>query len=202
MRHWIIAALVCCWATAAHATVENQGTQSWLTWSATSVVTDAAPAAINKLFVRYTNTVPLRLKGGEVDITWEPDSDGLGCFDHIGTVYKTSSGTTCTYLNRGSAVPVIVADDVSHFHVAWANTTMLTSCTAGTAIEIDFETDKCADPRGCFRLNYANILGILSYDTAIAGPVVTMSGGGSHSCGLPTPAEPATWGTVKALYTR
>src|SRR5438093_6407513 len=83
----------------------NAGGEAYLSRSPTSQVTDTAPAAVNNLYVRVDKITQFKL--AEIDITWEPAGNGTGCLDHINTVYKTSSGTTCTYLNRGSAVPVI-----------------------------------------------------------------------------------------------
>lgn len=165
----------------------NAGANAYLTWNATDRnVTDTSPAAANNLYVyieRGTNK--LQFKGGEVDLTWDPASDGLGCFDHIGTTYKTSSGTTCTYLNRGSAVPVATVDDEHHFHVAWANTSSLTSCSAGAIIQIQFETDGCADATGCFTLNSCLLLDSSNNQdqATVVGSHATVLGGGTHCNG-------------------
>ncbi len=159
----------------------NAGANAYLTWSATNkLVTDTTPAATNNLYVEIDRTGGLTFKGGELDLTWNPASDGNGCFDHIGTNYKTSSGTTCTYLNRGSTVP-IVTEDVAHLHIAWANTSSSTGCTSGNAIQIQFETDGCANAQGCFTMNY---MGLLDSGNAqdvcnILGKTATVSGGTS-----------------------
>jgi hypothetical protein len=166
-------------------------------------VTDTNAAATNNLYVRYVAAIgqTLAFKGAEIDLIWNPPGDGGGCFDHIGTNYKTSSGTTCTYLNRGTAVPVVTADDPNHLHVAWANNSCLTGCTAGAGIQVQFETDACGDPTGCFALTQALLLDCSSViDVAlIAGPIATVGGGGTHMCGV-TATEPSTWGHIKALY--
>ena len=185
----------------------NSGAQAWLSWSATTQVTDtpATVATTTNLYVRFTRTGGLSFKGGEIDITWDPASDYVGCFDHTGTTYKTSTGSTCTYLNRGSAVPVVVADDASHFHVAWAcPSASPTTCTAGAGIIIAMELDTCADPTGCISLNSAitidsnNVQDVCSIGNA----VVTVAGGGVHKCLQAVPVRSTTWGAVKNLYTR
>ena len=189
-------------APAAHAGA-NTGVQAYLSWSATSQVSDIAAAPVNNLYVRLSRTGGLTYLGGEVAISWDPATNFAGtCFAHIGTVYKTSSGATCTYLNRGTATPVVVTDDISQFHVAWTNSTASTGCTYGAIIQIQFETDGCIYGQGCFSLNYAATL-----DTAgrvdqagLANSIVTVGGGGSHTCDGYTPAEPTTWGAVKALW--
>ena len=180
---------------------QNSGALAYLSWSPTSQVTDTAAGATNNLYVRFSRDAGLSFKGGEIDVTWDPPSNGAGCFDHLGTNYKTSSGTTCTYLNRGSTVPVVTDDSETHLHVAWANNSTLTGCTSGAAIQIQYETDGCSDPTGCFSLNYASTLdGNNDVDVAtIITSVVTVGGGGGHSC-LQTPVAPSTWGGIKALY--
>ena len=182
----------------------NSGTQAWLSWSPTAQVLDASPLAQNNLYVRLTRTGGLTFKGAEVDVTWDPAGDYLGCFDHIGTAYKTSLGATCTYLNRGTVVPVTTVDDPSHFHAAWASNLYLTGCTAGAAIQIQYQTDACVDPTGCFSLNSAIIVDSqnLQDQCSISNAVVTVSGGGTHHCTQAVPVQSTTWGHVKNLYTR
>ena len=197
--------LLCVTAVAAFAG-NNSGVSAYLSWSPTSNVTDTAASAANNLYVRYVAAVgkTLEFKGGEIDLIWDPPGDGAGCWDHIGTSYKTSSGTTCTYLNRGSAVPVITADDPNHFHVAWANNSTLTGCTAGAGIQVQFETDLCADPAGCVGMTLARTLDGQNNtdDAVIAGPVATVAGGGSHlpACQPVSPVQPTTWGKIKGVF--
>ncbi len=182
----------------------NAGAQAWLSWSPTSQVLDTAAAATNNLYVRFTRTgQALQYKGAEVDLTWDPAGDGAGCFDVINVVYKTSAGTTCTYLNRGSAVPVAVVE-ADHAHLAWANTSSLTTCTAGAAVQIQFETDACADPQGCISLNSAAILDASNTQDqcAISNAIVTVAGGGPHTCQQAVPVQATTWGAVKNIYNR
>jgi hypothetical protein len=100
-------------------------------------------------------------------------------------------------------VPVVTADDPNHFHVAWANNSTLTGCTAGAGIQVVFETDLCANPAGCVGLTYASILDSQnSADvTAVLGPVATVAGGGGHQCAA-TPVQPTTWGKIKDVFAR
>jgi hypothetical protein len=169
-------------AATAHAG-KNPGVTASLSWSATSQVSDTNPSATNNLYVRFTAAPgeTLSFKGAEIDLRWDPPGDGAGCRDHIGTVYKTSSGTTCTYLNRGSVVPVVTADDPDHLHVAWASNSSLTTCSAGAVIQIQFETDACVDAGTKFILCGAIILdenNQIDVITGLGSPV-TISGGGT-----------------------
>ena len=188
-------------ATTTHAGA-NQGATAYLSWSPTALLTDQPCAAINTLYVHVSRSGGISFRGGEIDLTWDPASNGLGCMDHIGTIYKTSTGTTCTYLNRGSVVPVVTADDANHFHVAWATNTLLTSCTQGNIVVVQFESDLCTTCGACFSLNFVLLQDSASLlDTAtITSGVVTLGGGGGHNCQLVTPAQPTTWGQVKSLY--
>jgi hypothetical protein len=159
MRGWRLGSVFAWWVTLFGSTAtsvagENAGAKAWLSWNPLMQVTDTTPAATNNLYIRVTRDAGLSLLGAEIDLTWNPAGDGAGCFDHIGTNYKTSAGTTCTYLNRGTTVPVVTADDPSHLHVAWANHAIVTGCTAGAIIQIQFETDTCEGPmQGIFFLN-------------------------------------------------
>ncbi len=198
----LIAAAMLCVASAALAG-NNAGTQAFLSWSPTTQVLDTAAAATNNLYVRFVRTgSAMQYKGAEVDLTWNPEGDGAGCFDVINVVYKTSAGTTCTYLNRGSAVPVAIVE-AAHAHLAWANTSQFTSCTAGAAVQIQFETDACADPSGCISLNSAAILdgANVQDQCAIANAIVTVGGGGTHNCAT-VPVQPTTWGAIKSSFNK
>ncbi len=173
----------------------NVGATAQLCWSATDTTQKdlATPGASNNLYVVVRRGGALQFKGAELDLTWTPAGDpDAGCFAHIGSVFKTSSGTTCTYLNRGSAVPVTVNDDPGHYHVAWANTSSLTSCTAGAVIQMQFEFDGCADARGCFTLNSLTLLDASSLqDKAIvSGPFASVLNGACVGGGAPPVVDP------------
>ena len=194
------ATLLC--TTVAHAG-SNAGAQVYLSWNPTSQVSDANPAAVNYLYIRAVRSGGLTFSGGEIAISWDPATNFAGtCFAHIGTAYKTSSGATCTYLNRGTATPIVVTDDISEFHVAWSNNAASTGCTSGAIIQVQFETDGCVQGQGCFALNYAALLdtsGRIDQAT-ISNAIVTIGGGGSHTCDGYTPVRSTTWGAVKALW--
>lgn len=167
---------------------------AYLSWSATTNVTDKVGGWTSaNLYVRFQDLHSF-FRGGEIDLTWDPASDFNGCFDHIGTSYKTSSGTTCTYLNRGTAVAVTTADDAYHFHVAWSTpSSSPANCTAGVGIIIQFENDTCPTQAGCFNLNSAVIYTSSGGQELVnvAGPVATINGGVSH-CQASSPVDPGS----------
>lgn len=187
----------------------NNGTFAYLAWSATDTTkTDlVGNAATANLYLIYRKPEGLTFKGGEIDITWTPPGDpGSGCFEHTGTSTKTS--TLCTYLNRGTAVPIVLFDDPGHFHQVWANNMFSTGCTLGAGIQISFEFDLCATstPNGVITLNYVNLIddkndvndSISQADGGYGGvtlqqPVVTVNA---------TPVQPTTWGAIKRQYAR
>jgi hypothetical protein len=175
----------------------NAGCTAYISWSQTTLVTDAPPAAVSNAFlIVSTGTAsPLSFKGGEADITWEP---ATGCFTHSASFFSTSSN--CLWLNRGSNVPVTTIDDPGHYHVAWANTLVNSTCANGTGVRIQFDTSLCSGG-GCLALNSFLCLDANgAVDNAIiTNGILTIGGGGGHNCGV-TPAEPATWGRIKGLY--
>lgn len=198
----VAASLACAAVPSAHAGT-NAGVQAYLSWSATSQVTDTSPAAVNYCYIRLSRSGGLTFSGGEIFVSWDPATNFAGtCFAHIGTVYKTSSGTTCTYLNRGGASPIVVDDNISQFHVAWTNSATSTGCTSGAILQIQFETDGCTQGQGCISLNYCATLDASGRvdQATLASPIVTVGGGGSHTCDGYTPVQSSTWGAVKALW--
>lgn len=162
----------------------NSGATCQLSWSPTSVILDTSPNFVNNLYLRVLRTGGLSFKGAELDLRWTPAADGAGCFDHIGTIYKTSAGTTCTYINRGSSVPVVTADEADHYHVAWSNSSTFTGCTAGAAIQIQFETDGCADPRGTFHLCSVSLFDANNVFDPIGNVGVDVTVGGGNGASL------------------
>ncbi len=199
-----------CLSVTAFADSENRDARAYLSWSSTdTLVTDlTTPGPANNLFLIFRQDngdgSGLDFKGAEIDLTWSANETmGPACFEHTGTTFKTSSGTTCTYLNRGSAVPVTTADDFGVFHVAWANTTPLTGCTQGVGLVMAFEFDGCvgATPRGTITMNLAQLLD--SNNIIVSSADGTMSiGNASVYINQDTPVQPTTWGAIKSQYGR
>ncbi len=115
--------------------------------------------------------------------------------------FRTGAGTTCTYLNRGTAVPVITRDDSTAFAVSWANSDILTSCTAGDALQLTFDLSGCAALSGAtFTLCQVTILdrynGLRSVAPESLGTAVTLGAGATLPACLPPPALAALGDTT------
>ena len=166
-------------------------TTAQLAWSAVSSsehdITN--PGTDHNLYLHLTSNVT-SFKGAEIDLKWSPPGDPeAGCLVHTGSSFRTSSGTTCTYLNRGLSVPVTTVDEPGHLHLAWANSEAFTACTQGVALQLSFEFDGCADPTAVFQIcSLSLVLADNSADTLLAtnlGQPATVLSGGSYSvsCG-------------------
>ena len=72
----------------------------------------------------------------------------------------------------------------------------------GRGILIQFETDTCADPTGCFSLNSALILDSANIPDpcAIGNAIVTVGGGGTHHCQSTVPVKATSWGSIKSTF--
>ncbi len=187
-------ALALC-TTAPRVSALNANVAAQLSWNATTTVTNTTvtgSTTVLNLFVRFTNVESF--KGAEIDLRWDPPGDkDAACVALASAFYKTSAGTSCTYLNRGTTVPVTVADENGHFHVAWANAGSLQTCSAGSVIQMQFDLSGCGDPAtegtGTWRLCSALILDSLNVSRSITslGTPATTNNDTSHSPGCNQP---------------
>ncbi len=203
--------------TAHAAQSQNVGARAYLAWSTTDTTAieknDVDVNSTPNLYVIFRqdpangNGTGLDFAGAEIDLIWSANVSidaGLACFEHSGTTYKTSAGTTCTYLNRGSAVPVTTADDPGHLHVAWANSSNLTNCTQGVGIVLQFDFSGCADPtmsRGTFQLTEVKLIDKDKVLVDSSGNGGGMSIGGAVAyVNRDTPVLPTSWGSIKRQF--
>lgn len=188
----VLAAIACALAVCAGSSraQNNPNARAGLSWSASPGVLDlSSPSALPSLYVQFSGLT--QFKGGEVNITWSPAGDARSCAAHVGTLYRTSGD--CTYLNRGTSVPIVGADDPGHLHIAWANNAVA-QCASGVGLVLQFEMDGCADFAGCFSLTAAWVLdGANSVNFCqLSNAQVTVRGG---------PCGPASsWGKIKSLF--
>lgn len=178
---------------------KNAGGKALLSWSATSQVIDVAGAQNLSLYVRLTDMH--EFKGAEIDLVWSPAGNQEDCFTVVSASYRTA--TSCTYLNRGLVVPIVVADEPGHYHVAWANSDCATTCTEGAALQVLLDNTGCDAAPGCFRLTQTLALDCMNVvdELSVSDATCSVNGGdGGPFCPPPDPVEPKTWGGIKALY--
>ncbi len=178
---------------------KNVGGKALLSWNATSQVVDVAGAESPYLYVRFTNIK--EFKGAEIDLVWSPPGNQADCFTIVSTSFRTSAD--CKYLNRGTTVPIVVADEPGHYHVAWANSDCASTCTEGAALQLLLDNTGCATTPGCFRLTQALTIDCVNVvdEIDVSNATCSVNGGdGGPLCPPPDAVESKTWGGIKALY--
>ncbi len=184
-------AAVCLVLLPADGHAANENAQAQLSWSATSLVTDVAtPASSVTLSVQLTSGVT-SFKGGECEIRWRPLGDSSSCLVRTSTLFRTSAGTVCTYLNRGTPVSIEVTDVPGTHRVQWTSAQSLNTCAAGTIAQFIFDLSGCAAPAASFSLcalslNDANG-GVTELPALQLGVPVTLAGGGSFTASCANP---------------
>jgi hypothetical protein len=180
---------------------KNAGVVAGLSWNSERPTGDLPfSSSTQMLYVRFDNI--REWKGAEIDLVWSP-AGATGCVEHVGTNYRTGSGGSCTFLNRGTTVPIVTDDVSGHLHVAWANNEELTGCSGGVGLVLQFDFSRCPSFAGCFALKSAAVLdGNNEVDVCgFSESHVTVAGGREGSCGTePQPRKAATWGEIKATY--
>lgn len=169
----------------------NESARAQLSWSATSLVTDlAAPGASATLALQLTSGVT-SFKGGECEIRWRPLGDSNSCFVRSGALFRTSAGTVCTYLNRGTAVAFDLLDVPGDYHVTWTNPQALSGCAAGTIVLFTFDLSGCTSPAASFSLCSLSLEDANGGVTALAsgqlGVPATLAGGGGFTASCANP---------------
>lgn len=205
----VVVALTCSAPATGHAALG-----AYLSWSASDPhVSDlAGPPPTANLYVWFTDLPDPLYNGADVELVWDPPGDQVWCMAQVGTFIKTSSGSDCTYLNRGTAIPVTLYDEAGHYEVSWGNAVSTPLCTSGIAFFATFEFDGCPQGlvSGCIAFGPATApyLCITSSPAChtpvypdVVGPPATVNGGGGHAF-CATPVAPTRWGGVKALYAR
>ena len=177
----------------------NSGASAFLTWAGKTSSDLPSPGATEKVLVNFDHLS--EFKGAEVILVWTPDS---GCTNSIGLEHQDLSfrtSGTCSYLNRGTPVPIITADGPGILRVAWANSGIAT-CTGGVGLVIPFDFSACPSQGGCFGLASALVLDQANLvDTAsLSGSGLTFRGGSATDC-KPGPRG-RTWAKIKSIYGR
>ena len=176
----------------------NPAAQATLSWTQTGATADIAhPAAVQSLYVRFSGLT--QFKGAEVDVIWSPADAHGTCAALAGSQFRTSAD--CTFLNRGTAIPIVDTDEPGRYHMAWANT-LTSQCEAGIGVVLQFDFSSCTDFAGCYALAHAFVLddaNAIDECTLVANRL-TVAGGGLGSCG--PESKSATWGHIKSIFAK
>lgn len=178
-------------AAATPAFAANDSAHAQLSWSATSLVSDlGAPGSSVSLAIQLSSGVT-SFKGAECEIRWTPVGDSASCLVRSGTLFRTSTGTTCTYLNRGTPVSLDLLDKPGRYRVSWTNSQSLTTCTGGTIAQITFDLSGCPSPPASFALCAVSLTdangAVTTLPSSALGTPVTLAGGAGFvaSCANP-----------------
>jgi len=189
MRRWVPAVLLLI-ASQTVNPARAQATDSLraqLSWSSTnpSVANLTSPGESSRLYLHLLHGVS-SYKGAELDVKWDPSGDPeAACIAHIATDFKTSTGATCTYLNRGTSLPIVDADEPGHFHVSWANSQAFAGCAAGAIVVMTFAFDGCEDATASFAVCSLSLLDSsnvrIDVPAESLGVPATVLGGGEYA---------------------
>lgn len=156
------------------------------------------PPGYQFLYVRLEQIQ--EIVGCEFAMSWNRDA-GPGywdCFDLVDVSAPT--GTDCYYLMRGTVISVIEDWSPSYIEAAFAGSDWVSVCTGGQTVRLAFSFIECdLTETGWFCLDFCKVtdhFGMIDEMTVI-------NGNPGWSCAYivgPTAAEPATWGSIKAMY--
>lgn len=176
----------------------NGGATAFLSWAGKTSTDLPSPTGTQNVYVNFDHIADF--KGAEVVVIWTPDS---GCssntgLSHMDLLFRTSGA--CTYLNRGTPVPIITDDGPGVLHVAWANSGSNSTCTSGVGLVIPFDFSSCGSQGGCMNLVSAIVLDHNNeLDTvSLSGSGLTFRGGSATDC-RPGPRG-RTWAKIKSIY--
>jgi hypothetical protein len=177
----------------------NASARASLSWSqaGTASVDIDRPSAVQSLYVRFTGL--RQFKGAEIDVVWSPADKGAGCAAIAGSLFRTSGD--CSFINRGTSLPIVVTDLAGRYRVAWANTTTNTDCADGVGVVLQFQFDACAAFTGCYALVHAFVLDDANEvdECAVPNGALTIGGGAGGNCGG---QSKTTWGNIKSIFSR
>ena len=173
----------------------NWGGTAALSWNRdTTVPTLVGACGVPRLYVRLGNIH--EVKGAEFGLTWTPREADAG-FTLGSASFPTSAPGSCSYLARDTVITIITEPDTSgsRFGVAAAWSGLELACTSGSVAQMPILFDfLCATVPVHFTLTYCHVI---DHNGRLNDMAIT---GGADLELAPTPAVPATWGTIKALY--
>ena len=184
----------------------NTGGTAYLNWSGNIAVytpdLSPMPTGTQFLYVQLDNMV--ELAGCEFMLLWDPPGPMFsGCYEFSVGSHPSGSGTNCAWLMRGGQVEGVNLATDSSWLVAFAGDQCNIVCVKGNVARALFDFSFCfADIPGIFCLDYLKVTdcaAVIDYLT-VTGDATILGGAGAVPPCAPTAVEPATWGSIKALY--
>jgi hypothetical protein len=178
----------------------NWGGKANLTWVLGNHVRYTAPnpQAVKDLYLRVEETS--EVVGCEFGMAWGLDVGVpfAGCYELLDV--QGPVATNCFYLMRGAVVFGLKDIQSNRVDAAFAGSDWVVTCTGGQTAKMPFDFSFCnIDDTGWFCLEYCKV-------TDHFGQIDDMEiilGNPGWSCAYITDitsTEPATWGSIKALY--
>jgi hypothetical protein len=200
-RNAVVLAIVACLILVSSVAFagRNYGGYANLTWVPGNHVRYAdQPLAVKNLYLRLEQIH--EICGCEFGMSWGKDvgTPDIGCFELIDV--QAPIGTDCNFLMRGTVIFGLKDVQMNRVDAAFAGSGWVSVCTGGQTARLPFDFSMC-DPgdTGWFCLEYCKVtdhFGMIDWMTIVLGNP-------GWSCAYivgPTPTEPATWGSIKALY--
>jgi hypothetical protein len=183
----------------------NPSGTAWLSWSGswTSPVTDLAPMPTGTMFLYIQLGNLTQLAGCEFLLMWAPPGPMFsGCYELSVGAHPSGSGTNCGWLMRGGQVEGVNLIDDHSWLIAFAGDECNTVCASGNVARALFDFSFCFDDiPGIFCLQYVKVTdcqAVIDVLTVTGDATVIGGVGVQYPCEIST--EPATWGSIKALY--
>ena len=201
-RSIVVLAVIACMILSSSVALagRNAGGKANLTWVLSNHVRYMVmnPQTITNLYLRLEQIA--EVVGVEYGMAWGMDvgTPYLGCYELIDV--QAPVGTDCQYLMRGTVVFGLKDIQANRVDAAFAGSDWVITCTGGQTARMPFDFSMCdALDTGWFCLEYCMV-------TDHFGQIDDMEiilGNPGWSCAYivgPTATEPATWGSIKALY--
>lgn len=183
----------------------NPSGTAWLSWSGNIAAPDydleTMPTGTMFLYVQLGNMV--QLAGCEFLLLWAPPGPVFsGCYEFSVGAHPSGSGTICTWLMRGGQVEGVNLYGDDYWEIAFAGDECNTVCATGNVARVLYDFSMCfADIPGIFCLQYLKVTdcqAVIDVLTVIGDATILGGEGVEYPCEVAT--EPATWGSIKALY--
>jgi hypothetical protein len=194
-RRAVLLAVVCVMLLASSSVYagRNAGGAANLTWVLNNHVRYSdMPSGVKDLYLRLEGIS--EVVGVEYGMSWSPSAT-LGCFELIDVQAPVS--TDCTFLMRGTVVFGLKDIQTYRVDAAFAASNWVIACTGGQVAKMPFDFSTCSPTLGgVMNLDYCKVTDHFGQIDDME--VIPCWSSAYVNC--PTGVEPATWGSIKALY--